>query len=208
MNGASHAVVFRNVGNKSSRAGGKAASRVREEKEVEDRRTSVAGSRTGSIAKETSARNMPPPPTTGGELFCAYALDLQSSPKQELDEKCFGPGCHNACPACGTIVVIQEGRAWRIDKTVHKGPRTTEEFDEEVFERRTFLVENRFIVKCHREQAGFACVICARNRDYDTVCSDTAGLVRHLWKKHEVEDFEDDDDITELSLFEKRVKTF
>jgi hypothetical protein len=202
--GDGHAMVIRQRDQRDREADRRSirskATRVREESRVDDRAISESSSR-GS-ARETSARNMPP--VVGGSLFCSYALQLQSS-DLELDES-FCKGGNGSCPTCGTKVVIQEGRAWRIDKTVRRGGRATEEFDEDIYEQRTYLVENRFIVKCHREGAGFACALCTRFRDYDTLCGDAQGLVKHLWKKHEVEEFDQDIDISELSMFEKRVK--
>jgi hypothetical protein len=64
--------------------------------------------------------------------------------------------------------------------------------------RRVFLVKNRFVIKSHREGAGFACVLCATFRQSDTVCREVGALMEHLWKDHTGEELEKDDDIFEV----------
>ena len=61
--------------------------------------------------------------------------------------------------------------------------------------RKRFLVRNVFVVKCHRADGGFACVLCAKYGDADTVCRSIAALMEHLWKEHSAEDLERDEDI-------------
>ena len=72
---------------------------------------------------------------------------------------------------------------------------STPEYEEERIEERTYLLSNRFVVKCHRERVGFACVLCARYRERDTIVGSVQGLVRHVWQKHNVEEYEMEPDI-------------
>jgi hypothetical protein len=75
----------------------------------------------------------------------------------------------------------------------------TAEYDDEIIEDRTYLLNNHFIIKCHRETAGFACVLCYRHRDSDTILESANGLVRHIWQKHDVREIEMDEDIREVA---------
>lgn len=58
-----------------------------------------------------------------------------------------------------------------------------------------FLVRNEFVVKCHRVDGGFACALCARWGEADTICRDVGDLMEHLWREHEIGDLERDEDI-------------
>lgn len=64
---------------------------------------------------------------------------------------------------------------------------------------RVFMVESRFLVKCHREGGGFACVLCSRFKDSDTTCAEIADLVDHIWRQHGVKELENEEDIAEVS---------
>jgi hypothetical protein len=108
------------------------------------------------------------------------------------------PGGSNRCPECSTYVVIERGRAWKIVKEVVHEVVSTRDYDEEQIEERTYLLSNRFVIKCHRERAGFACVLCARFRDRDTIVASAQGLVRHVWRKHDVSEYEVEPDIREI----------
>jgi hypothetical protein len=140
-----------------------------------------------------------------GPLFCRYSADLQDS-NQPLDV-CFSKGGSGACPSCGTKVGVEEGRAWKIVKEIIHDRISTEEYDDEVIEERTYLISNRFMVKCHREKAGFACILCYRNRDRDTLCETANGLVKHVWAKHDVAEYESEPDIREASMLAERTST-
>lgn len=61
--------------------------------------------------------------------------------------------------------------------------------------RKAFLVRNEFVVKCHRVGGGFACALCAKYGEADTVCRDVGGLMEHLWREHSCGDLERDGDI-------------
>jgi len=94
------------------------------------------------------------------------------------------------CPFCHAHIFMRPGKAWEIitDGCKENGGH----------KRRVFLVNNRFVVKCHREGAGFACVLCARFRESDTVCREVGALMEHLWKDHTAEELEKDDDVFEI----------
>jgi hypothetical protein len=154
----------------------------------------------GSIVKETAALSVA---DHSGPLFCRYALDLQEADMPL--EVCFSHGGSGACPYCGTKIATEPGRAWKIEKEVVHQRIRRKDYDDEVIEQRTFLVNNRFIIKSHREKAGFACLLCYRHRDRDTICESAAGLVKHLWQRHEVEEYNSDPDIREASLLEERI---
>jgi hypothetical protein len=62
---------------------------------------------------------------------------------------------------------------------------------------RRFLIKNRFVIKCHRQSGGFACVLCARFKELDTVCREIGTLMDHLWREHTSDELERDDDIVE-----------
>jgi len=138
-----------------------------------------------------------------GPLFCAYAANLQDS--DDALDVCFSKGGSQACPLCGTRVPVEAGRAWKVEKERVKEQIKTPEFVDEVIEERTFLINNRFIIKSHREMAGFSCVLCYRHRDRDTICESIAGLVKHIWQKHDVAEYEDDLDMKEVSKLEERI---
>jgi len=132
-----------------------------------------------------------------GPLFCRYAVDLQRSSRMLLSSE-FAPGGTNRCPECATQLAVEQGRAWKIVKEVMHEKIKAPKYDEEQFEERTYLVSNRFIIKCHREGMGFACVFCTRFRERDTITESAQGLIRHMWQKHNVEEFGVDPDITEI----------
>jgi len=138
-----------------------------------------------------------------GPLFCRYAMDLQNT-SMPLDA-CYAKGGSQACPLCGTRVPVEAGRAWKIEKEIVHERVSKPKYEEEVIEERTFLLGNRFIIKSHREKAGYACVLCYRHRDRDTICESISGLVKHVWQKHDVSEYESDGDIRELSMKEERI---
>lgn len=128
----------------------------------------------------------------GGPLFCHYSSELQSDPNLKL-HGAFGPDGSNECPACHLHLGVEQGRAWKIHKEILHERISTPEYDDEVIEERTYLVGNRFVIKSHRENGGFACILCYKNRDKDTLLESAQGLIRHVWQKHEVEEYSDSD---------------
>jgi hypothetical protein len=132
-----------------------------------------------------------------GPLFCRYAVSLQDSVRAPLDTA-FTPGSSNRCPECSAYVAVERGRAWKIVKEVVHEVLSTARYDKEQIEERTYLLSNRFVIKCHRERVGFACVLCARFRDRDTIVASAQGLVKHVWRRHNVEEYEAEPDIKEI----------
>jgi hypothetical protein len=131
----------------------------------------------------------PKPHMHGSKLFCVYARDLQSNSRLPLTDN-YKPGGDNMCPFCHAHVSARPGKAWEI---ITHGCK-----ENDGHKRRVFLVRNRFVVKCHREGTGFACVLCARFKEADTVCRGIEPLMDHLWHDHTAEDLERDDDISEV----------
>ncbi|KAE9967814.1 hypothetical protein EG328_007949 [Venturia inaequalis] len=127
-----------------------------------------------------------------GPLFCIYSEDLQRDDRMVL-HNAFRKDGGNQCPACRTTLDVEPGRAWKITKDVVHHRIETKEYDEEVVEEKTFLIGNRFIVKSHRDGRGYACPLCARGRAKDTLLESPQGLVRHIWQKHEVQEYNDTD---------------
>jgi len=153
-----------------------------------------------SAVESTSATHMF---DTDGDLFCSYATSLQKY-DEPLHPNFMRDGSL-ACPGCGTRIAIQPGRSWRIDKELVHEKRSGGRFENEHIEERTYFVSNRFIVKCHRPGAGFACILCFKYRDSDTLCENTQRFVNHIWKKHSYAEYEADGDIEEKALYEQRV---
>jgi hypothetical protein len=129
---------------------------------------------------------------TSGPLFCRYSSELQSDANLKL-HGAFGPDGNNACPACQVKLAVEQGRAWKITKEILHERISTPEYDDEIIEERSFLIGNRFVIKSHRENGGFACLLCYRNRDRDTILESAQGLVKHVWQKHEAEEYNDAD---------------
>ncbi|KAF2653940.1 hypothetical protein K491DRAFT_494692 [Lophiostoma macrostomum CBS 122681] len=149
-------------------------------------------SRSRSQRTDISNTTTPPPPTT---LFCPYALDLQRNPTQPL-ASAFHHGGDARCPYCrhqlsiSSSSSVSTSRAWEVVFD-----------DENPFARRrarTFIFGSRFVVKCHREGGGFACVLCCRWRNADTVCWEVAELIDHVWREHGVGDVLGDGDVWEV----------
>ncbi|KAK3402692.1 hypothetical protein B0T20DRAFT_398909 [Sordaria brevicollis] len=147
-------------------------------------------SRTSGIPKQL---------TYHSSIYCQYATYLQQS-GQPLDSSLASSG---VCPDCHSHLfdpdeVTRRG-PWRVDKEVvthHPNPRTGKE--EEEVEYRSFLLTTRFFVKCHREGGGYACYLCSRHRERDTVCKKEESLVDHVGSKHSVGEYEGDGDIREV----------
>jgi len=168
---------------------------------VKEERTVIEAPPANGSVKETAALASL---DSSGPLFCRYAVDMQNG-AIPLDE-CFSKGGSQACPLCGTRIPVEAGRAWRVEKEIVHERINTPTYEDEVIEERTYLLGNRFIVKCHREKAGFACVLCYRYRDRDTICESIGGLVKHVWAKHDVAEYESDPDIKEVGTREEIVR--
>jgi hypothetical protein len=129
-----------------------------------------------------------PPQWYNNKLFCIYARDLQKDPRLPLAKNYEACG-DNMCPFCHAFAYVRPGKAWEI---------LAESCDRYNRKRYRFLIKNRFMIKSHRQSAGFACVLCARFRESDTVCRDVGALIEHLWRDHPKEELEKDEDIFEI----------
>ncbi len=99
------------------------------------------------------------------------------------------------------VIPLEAGRAWKIYKEIVRERVTRSgRREEEVVDEIPYVLSNRFIVKCHRERSGFACVLCFRYRDRDTLCETMEALANHVCKKHDIREFEDDSDIQEVAF--------
>jgi hypothetical protein len=139
-----------------------------------------------------------------GPLFCPYAEDLQRT-SRPLDRAFVGRGACGPCPACGAIIASEgEGcRSWNIVKEVvrerrSRGPSEGAEVVE-IVQDRTYVLTDRFIVKCHREEVGFACYLCFQHRDRDALCKGVQSLVTHILEKHDISEYETDPDIRDVT---------
>lgn len=125
-----------------------------------------------------------------GPLFCPFAEDLQRANR---------PLPRGECPACRTVLPVPD-RPFVVSKEVLKDrvSRPAEDGTMEVVEYvedRRYAVSSRFLWKCHREATGFACWLCWRFRDGDTLCKGVEGLVRHLGERHSVQELEQEEDL-------------
>ncbi|KAF2691929.1 hypothetical protein K458DRAFT_7827 [Lentithecium fluviatile CBS 122367] len=164
--------------------------------EVHEPHAALPGPRSSSSTIYSSHHDSPHPDAsshaykpTSGELFCVFARDLQRSPTLPLSDN-FKSGGDHRCPYCHAYIPVRHNKAWEIVKEVERVA------DKEICER-TFLVNTRFLVKCHRQGGGFACVLCCEYSDADTVCSEVRALIEHLWREHTCAELEWDGDIAE-----------
>ncbi|KAF2691575.1 hypothetical protein K458DRAFT_411304 [Lentithecium fluviatile CBS 122367] len=124
--------------------------------------------------------------STPHTLFCLYALDLQRHRSQPLSASITSdPSPY--CPYCKRTLSLSPGKSWEVCK------------DDEGVER-YFRIQNRFVVKCHRNSVdgGYSCVLCSRGASVDTVCGDVKALIRHIWMDHDVGELELEEDVFEV----------
>jgi hypothetical protein len=94
-------------------------------------------------------------------------------------------------------IPVKAGRSLTLEKEVIRDRINRDDETFEVVEDWTFLLSNRFIVKCHREGGGYACYLCYRRRGIDTLCRGMESLVNHVMDKHDIAEYESDPDIRE-----------
>ncbi|KAK3370709.1 hypothetical protein B0H63DRAFT_487485 [Podospora didyma] len=134
----------------------------------------------------------------GGPLFCRFAKAMQRGTRS-LNEVFVSEVSSAGCPACSAVLSISP-QPWRIDKEVvmreRRGSRGSphDDRDGDVV-MWTYLVTDRFMAKCHREDVGYSCYLCFRNRPRDTLIRDEESLVSHLVKEHGISEYEADPDI-------------
>jgi hypothetical protein len=134
-------------------------------------------------------RALPPAPSAKEQdmLYCRYSFALQDAKNMPLSRS-FAPGEDCVCHRCGREVPIEPNRAWQIyvdDPNTRRGERT-------------YHLLNRFIVKCHRANGEFACILCSRFRKVDTVWEDVKGLAKHIARAHNPVEIHSDIDIKEV----------
>ncbi|KAJ4357553.1 uncharacterized protein N0V89_002129 [Didymosphaeria variabile] len=120
------------------------------------------------------------------DLYCLYARNLQRNSSLPLADT-FKSGGNGCCPYCHEHISTNPTKAWEIPK----------EDEQRKGGHRTFLIGMRFLVKCHRMGGGFACMLCSRWKEADTVCGEVRALVEHLWKEHSCVELEGDENIGE-----------
>jgi hypothetical protein len=118
--------------------------------------------------------------------FCLYALDLQRHRDQQLSASITSdPSPY--CPYCKRSLSLSPGKSWEVSLD-HEGVD------------RCFRIQNRFVVKCHRNSVdgGYICVLCSQNADVETVCGDVKALIRHIWMDHNVRELKNEEDVVEV----------
>ncbi|OAG26440.1 hypothetical protein CC77DRAFT_1004389 [Alternaria alternata] len=138
-----------------------------------------------SITDATSMRG-PTLASRSNNLYCVYAYDLQRSPTQQLSPSITSDR-DPYCPHCKGALHLSPGKAWEISKWAGDTERT-------------FQVQNRFVVKCHRDgpDGQYCCVICSKYAESDTVCGDVKALIKHLSDDHDVRELKHEEDIVEV----------
>ncbi|KAK0614583.1 hypothetical protein B0T14DRAFT_311306 [Immersiella caudata] len=158
-------------------------------------------------ALDDRRRALPPVPeapsqsyssSESGPLFCPAAADLQSSSSLPLQE-ILAPSVKDEF-ICGICQAELESHPWRIevDLPIKHRYKPDKHEEVEVVEIRTFSLTGRFLAKCHRPGGGYACWLCARFRERDTICESVEGLVRHIKGKHGIGEVEGDADVREV----------
>ncbi|KAK3350617.1 hypothetical protein B0H65DRAFT_92905 [Neurospora tetraspora] len=143
-----------------------------------------------------SSKGIPKQLTYHNSIYCQYATYLQQS-GQPLDSSLASSG---VCPDCHAhlfdpVEVAQRG-PWRVDKEMVTHNERT---GKEEVEYRSYLLTTRFFVKCHREGGGFACYLCSKHRERDTVCKREESLVDHVGEKHSIGEYEGDGDVRDVT---------
>lgn len=123
------------------------------------------------------------PPRT---LYCVYALDLQKHRDQKLAASITSdPSPY--CPHCKRTLALSPGKSWEVCK-------------DEAGVERCFRIQNRFVVKCHRNSVdgGYSCVLCSQGASVGTICGDVKALIRHVWMDHSIAELKNEDDVIEI----------
>jgi hypothetical protein len=120
------------------------------------------------------------------DFYCLYAIDLQRHRDQPLAPSITSDSVPY-CPHCKHTLHLSPGRAWEVCK-------------DDNGDERCFQVSNRFVVKCHRDNADgqYTCVLCSRHADAVTVCGDVKALIKHIWEDHSIAELKHEEDITEV----------
>ncbi|KAM0420969.1 hypothetical protein ACHAPT_011212 [Fusarium lateritium] len=140
-----------------------------------------ASSRSRSRAS-TVVRSEPDP------LYCIYSIDLQCDKNMRLAST-FAPGGSCQCPACGTRLGVESDDCWAIRKPTTRWI-SIDGYEREIEEDLEFIVNQRFVVKCHTPDGDFACVLCTKFRDGDVLCASADALINHVGRSHDVAELE------------------
>jgi hypothetical protein len=133
-------------------------------------------------------------------LFCRRAEDLQRGAVSVDDV--LSSSDKDVCATCGAEMASARNGSWRIEKEVTmRKDRDRDRAREtvEVVEIRRFALTARFLVKCHREGVGFACYLCWRFRERDTLCPSVESLVGHVAEEHYISEYAGEGDIREVT---------
>ncbi|KAM5386406.1 hypothetical protein ACJZ2D_000369 [Fusarium nematophilum] len=131
-------------------------------------------------------------------LYCRYSLDLQYVPSRRLAAS-FAPGGDCQCPACGIPLAVESDDCWAIEKRASRWI-SVEGYKREIEEDVEFLVDQRFVVKCHTPDGQYACVLCSRFRDGDIICPTADALINHVGRAHDVTELEREPDFQARSI--------
>ncbi|PSN61513.1 hypothetical protein BS50DRAFT_152984 [Corynespora cassiicola Philippines] len=108
-------------------------------------------------------------------LFCPLASSLQTSPSAPLPPS-FAPRGSLRCPHCLCHIPAPANDFWAIGKrSAHFVTDPATGLQREVVRTREFQLGQRFLLKCHTPEGEFACTLCARGRDVDTLCATVEG---------------------------------
>lgn len=168
------------------------------------RSRSRGGSRHGSGTRHGQSKTLVRM-SSAGPLFCECAEELQLT-ERGVDEVLVSEGDRSyVCSGCGASLRAARHGSWRIEKEVtlreeeHDSRDRRETVSVAHLQVRTFALTGRFLVKCHREEAGFACYLCYRHRDRDTLCPDVESLVSHVAEQHYIAEYLGEPDIKEAT---------
>ncbi|KAI9689063.1 MAG: hypothetical protein M1822_000800 [Bathelium mastoideum] len=170
---------------------------------------------TSAAAAAAASRVLAPDAANLVGLFCRYSVDLQETPRKNLNVA-FAPGGARRCPACDVYIPVDGEDSWTIgkrrrsvvDATTAAASRNGNgngsgdregggERQELVVEHCEFHVTARFVVKCHTESGEYACVLCSRGRGIGVVCADPEALVAHIGRKHRIGEYEREIDLVQ-----------
>ncbi|KAI8651977.1 hypothetical protein NCS56_01414200 [Fusarium sp. Ph1] len=146
-----------------------------------------ARSRASSIVRSEHPRSEPvrsePDP-----LYCIYSIDLQCDKNMRMAST-FAPGGICQCPACGIKLGVEADDIWAIRKPTTRWI-TIDGYEREVDEDLEFIVNQRFVIKCHTPDGDFACVLCTKFRDGDILCASADALINHVGRSHSIDELE------------------
>ncbi|KAH6890679.1 hypothetical protein B0T10DRAFT_324932 [Thelonectria olida] len=161
--------------------------------------------RAPSIAESQQSRQMAlaPPKRAStvvepAPLYCRYSLDLQYAQNRNLVTS-FAPGGSCQCPACGMQLDAESDDCWAIRKRATRWI-LVEGYKREIEEDVEFLVDQRFVVKCHTPEGDYACVLCSKYRDGDIICETADSLINHVGRTHDITELEREPDFQERAI--------